>query len=88
MSADLINACFEGVGSILLWTNVRRLHIDKKVSGVSLIPTAFFTVWGCWGVYFYSAVSAPLSLYAGLGMVVANAVWWGQVIYYRTARGD
>lgn len=53
---DAINAVFEGGGAIFLMLNVRRLLKDRSVKGVSLVTTTWWTAWGFWNVYFYSAV--------------------------------
>lgn len=82
MTPDAINACFEGLGGLLLWINVYRLYKDKQVSGISLWPTAFFTMWGVWNLYFYPAVNAWYSFFGGLSIVLANLVWWLQMLYY------
>jgi len=85
--ADAVNGCFECVGGLLLWLNVRRLYRDKVFKGVSVVPTAFFMAWGYWNLYFYPAVDAPLSFFGGLVIVAANTVWLGQMVYYRKRRG-
>lgn len=84
MTPDIINALFEGIGGLLIWVNVYRLYKDKRVSGVSLAPTAFFTVWGLWNLYFYPTLGAWWSFLGGISIVTANTVWWFQMIYYTT----
>lgn len=83
MSPDALNAVFEFVGGLMLWGNVRRLYRDKQTKGVSLLPTAFFTSWGLWNLYFYPAVGAPLSFFGGAFLAVANLTWLGQMAFYR-----
>jgi len=80
---DLINGLFELIGGSLLWMNVAKLHRDKTVQGVALIPTAFFAAWGYWNLYFYPKVGAWLSFLGGLNIVIANTVWVAQMAYYR-----
>lgn len=75
MYADPINALFELVGAAFLMLNVRRLLIDRDLKGVSPWPTAFFSLWGIWNLYFYAAVDAPLSWWAGLLLCTVNAIW-------------
>lgn len=79
---DLINAIFEGGGALFLCLNIRRLLKDRSVKGVSLVTTSWWTAWGFWNVYFYAAVSCSASFWAGLAVVVANAVWLGLAVYY------
>jgi len=79
---DAINAVFEGGGAIFLCLNVRRLLKDRSVKGVSLLTTSWWTAWGFWNVYFYRAVGTPASFYAGIAVVLVNAVWLGLAVYY------
>jgi len=81
-SPDIINSLFELVSGLLLALNVRRLHIDKRVRGVSVWPVAFFTLWGYWNLYFYNAVDCTLSFLGGIAVVAVNTVWVTQIIYY------
>lgn len=82
---DAINAVFEGGGAIALCLNVRRLLKDKSVKGVSLLTTSWWTAWGFWNVYFYAAVSCAASFWAGLAVVIVNAVWLGLALRYARA---
>lgn len=79
---DAINAIFEGGGAVFLCLNVRRLLRDKSVKGVSLLTTSWWTAWGFWNVYFYSAVNTPASFYAGIAVVLVNAAWLALAVYY------
>jgi hypothetical protein len=85
MNPDTINAIFEGGGALLLLANIRRLYRDKRLAGVSLIPTVWWNLWGFWNVYFYHAIGTVLSFYAGIGVLVANTVWVALALYYRHA---
>lgn len=83
---DLANGFFEGVGSVLTWLNVRRLYIDKTVKGVQWEVTVFWTAWGIFNLFFYGPVLGLwFSWWMGISIVIANAVWVGMVLYYRTA---
>lgn len=75
MDFDLINALFELGGACLLTLNIRRLLIDRTLKGVSPWPTAFFSAWGIWNLFFYAAVNTPLSWWAGLLLCVVNLIW-------------
>lgn len=72
---DLINGLFEFVGGALNWLNVRQLMRDKKLRGVSKIPTVLFTVWGFWNLYYYPVLGQWSSFVGGLVIVSANFVW-------------
>ncbi len=79
---DLINAAFEGGGALLLCLNVRRLLKDKRVEGISLVPTVWWTFWGFWNVYYYSAVHCPASFYAGIAVVAIQCVWVSLALWF------
>lgn len=79
---DLVNGLFELFGGILLCLNIRRLYKDKKVTGVSWIPVAFFTSWGLWNLYFYPALNCWASFVGGIVVVTANAAWLGMAWWY------
>lgn len=83
MSNDIINAAFELTAGLLLWLNVVHLHRDKRIQGIHFAPTALFTAWGVWNLYFYPNVGCWWSFVAGILVVVANGTWLGQLIYYR-----
>ena len=79
---DYVNAIFECGGSLLLLMNIRRLYADKRLAGVSLYPTIWFTVWGGWNLIYYFALGQYASWAAGIGVFVVNCVWVGMAIYY------
>lgn len=83
---DAINGCFEFMGAILLLLNVRRLLRDKRIAGVSLLPTAFFTAWGLWNMLYYPHLGQWWSFCGGVAVVVVNATWVALAVYYN-ARG-
>ncbi len=82
---DLINGAFEFFGGALNWLNVRQLAKDKQIKGVSLVPTAVFTLWGLWNLYYYPHLSQWMSFAGGLIIVAANAVWVSLAWKYRKA---
>lgn len=85
-TADLINAGFELAAAVSQWANVVKLYRDRQVAGVYWPVTAFFAVWGAWNIYFYTALSAPLSAYASWCVMLANAAWVVLALRYRTRR--
>jgi hypothetical protein len=94
MSPDVMNACFELGGAMVLVLNLRRMYLDKTVRGVSWIPTAFFTSWGLFNQWFYGALGALWSLRAGALVCAVNLVWLGMTLHYarqsreKTAKGQ
>ncbi len=82
MTPDIINGLFECLGGIFITLSIIKLHKDKSVRGVSLYPVAFFSVWGYWNLYFYPSLGQWWSFWGGIGVVVMNTIWLGQLIYY------
>jgi hypothetical protein len=75
LANDLINSFFEVFGAMMLFNNCRLLWIHKRVQGVSVLTTAFFTVWGVWNLYFYPANHLWLSFVGGVFLASANVLW-------------
>lgn len=73
--ADAVNGSFEALGALLILLNVRRLRLDRRVAGVSFAPTAYFTIWGLWNLYYYPALDQWLSFAGGCAITMANAAW-------------
>ncbi len=80
---DIINGCFESFSGFMLWLSVYKLYKDKKIRGVSIVSTGFFSLWGYWNLYYYPSLHQWFSFFGGLNIVVANSTWLGQMIYYR-----
>jgi hypothetical protein len=83
---DTINALFEAGGAVLLWLNVRRLYSDKRLLGISLVPTIWYTTWGAWNLVYYYGLGQLASWVAGIGVFMANAVWVSLAVYYGLRR--
>jgi hypothetical protein len=79
---DLINGIYESLGGLFISLSILKLHKDKLVRGVSFWPILFYQSWGCWNLYFYSAINCPLSWYGGIGVTIANTTWLIQMLYY------
>ncbi len=82
MTPDVVNGLFEFSGSLMLWANVRALYRDKVFKGVSMVPTAFFTAWGFWNLFYYPSLGQWWSFYGGCSIVTANFVWLAQMAWY------
>jgi len=83
MWQDIVNGLYESLGGIMLWNNVRILYKQKKVKGVSVLSTAFFTTWGIWNLYYYPHLEQWWSFAGGLVIVSANVVWVYFALKYR-----
>lgn len=82
---DVVNGLFEFFGGAFNWLNVRQLLKDKKLRGVSKLPTVIFTTWGIWNLYYYPFLGQWMSFTGGLVIVGANAVWCYLAWKYRDA---
>ena len=82
---DLINAGFEGLGGLMMWTNVRALYRDKQLKGVNIWATVMFNAWGVWNLWYYPHLGQWVSFGGGLVIVSANSVWVWLAFRYRWA---
>lgn len=82
MTEDALNSIFEASGALFILLHVRRVWIDKMVRGVSWVAVAFFTLWGFWNLYYYTAIDQPWSFAATIAMVAANAAYVASLIYW------
>jgi hypothetical protein len=80
--ADIVNGSYEFLASLFMLNNCRVLYNDKKVRGVSLVSTVFFTSWGVWNLYYYPSLNQWISFFGGASLVMMNAIYVGLMIYY------
>lgn len=80
---DAINGGFELSAGFFVLNHCRVLYLHKETRGVSMLSVIFFTVWGLWNPWYYSALNQPLSFYGGLFVVAANALYVGMMFSYR-----
>lgn len=85
MSFDHANAFFELGAAALLWLNVAKILREKKVAGVSVIPTAFFTLWGFFNLVYYPSIGQYWSAVAAGAVAVVNTIWVFLAIRYERA---
>ena len=79
---DLINGTFESAGCFFILLHVLRLLKDKKVRGVSVIATIYFTLWGFWNCYYYPHLNQWFSFVGGTSIALMNSVWVVLILYY------
>ncbi len=79
---DIINGAFELAGGLFIFRSILKLNKDKEVKGVHWIHAAFFAFWGYWNLFYYPYLGQWISFIGGLGVVTANTIWLGQMIYY------
>lgn len=80
---DFVNGLFQLCGSAFILNHCRCCYIDKKVAGVSVLSVAFFLAWGAFNYFiFYEFVNQPWSRAGSLGMVIADLIYVGFLVYY------
>ena len=82
MTPDQINGIFEGAAALFVLRNIRVLYQDKRVCGVSILSTGFFTSWGFWNLFYYPQLNQFWSFIGGLAIVITNMAWISQMVYY------
>lgn len=82
LTPDQINGALEFGSALLMLMNVRRLTKDKRLAGISLVPTLFFDTWGFWNLYYYPALDQWWSFAGGACLVSVNVLWTGLAFYY------
>lgn len=87
MTPDMINGLFEMCGGLFIALSIRKLWHDKRVAGVAWRHAGFFAGWGYWNLYFYPSLDQWWSFCGGVGVVAANTIWLGQLIYYTKRPG-
>lgn len=75
ITPDLITAAFELLASAFILNHARVLWKTRQAYGVSLVSTAFFSVWGLWNLWYYPHLDQTLAFYAGIMVMVANTFW-------------
>lgn len=80
---DIINACWEFMGGISVFSSIKTLYLDKMVKGYNWKTIFFFTSWGIWNVYFYPVNNHMYSFYGGLFLCSMNITWVIFILYYK-----
>ena len=81
-NTDIITATFEMASTIFQVYNIRRLFIDKGISGVHWGQTALFMVWCVWNIYYYPSLGQLFSFGAAIIMLITNTIWVWMAICY------
>ena len=82
MWQDAVNGLYGLLAGVMLWNNVRILIKQKEVKGVSIATAVFFTLCGCWYLYYYPHLNQWLSFFSAFVPVSANITWMIFAIYY------
>lgn len=86
LTPDQLNAAFETCGAFFTWANAYRLFKDKEIKGIYWPTTIFFTLWGCFNLWFYPTINQMWSFYAGIILVSGNILWILQLAFYNFKR--
>jgi hypothetical protein len=82
MNDDFINGVFQALAAVMVLNNVRALHRDREVRGVSIASTVFFFVYGIWNLRYYPLLGQWWSFAGGVLVTLANCLCVGMMIYY------
>ena len=84
--SDFVNGLFEWFGAFFIVRSIARLGREKRVAGVTTAHPFFFLLWGLWNLWFYPALGCMFSFVGGLALVLAQAIWFMQILGYRSRR--
>jgi hypothetical protein len=65
---DVVNGCFEIGSALFCIINIVKIIKDKKLMGISWIPTFFYSIWGMWNLYYYPSLGQMFSFIGGLAI--------------------
>jgi hypothetical protein len=83
MTPDTINSLFELGGGVVVWINVRKLILDRKVRGVFWPFAGFFAAFSLWSLFFYISLGQWLSFMGGLIIAAGNITWFTLALKWR-----
>lgn len=86
MTPDAINGAFELAGAVLLLLDVLALRRARRVVGVHWGARLFFTGWGIWNLFYYTALDQRWSFIGGALLVIVNAIWLVLLVKYNRRR--
>lgn len=72
MTSDQINFGMYLTASILSCDNIRLIVRDKYIHGTSIWPGLFFTIWGCWDIWYFSSIKL---YWTAAGNVLIAGTW-------------
>lgn len=82
MIQDIINGSFELLAGAAVALHCAQLLRDREVKGVSLPAVLFFTVWGCWNMYYYPFLGQPWSFAGGVIVTLANTAYLALLVRF------
>jgi hypothetical protein len=83
---DVTQAFWELGSAVFSVLNIIAIRRSKSVAGVHWAPTAFFSAWGVYNLWFYTALHLPLAYWAGLAITCTNFCWLGHLAWYAHCR--
>lgn len=85
MTPDAINGGFEFISACLGVLNIRAILRAKRVEGVSLAPSVFFTAWAYWNLFYYPSLGQWFSFAGGVCLAAVLTAWLALAVRYRSA---
>lgn len=86
MNPDYTQAAWELGSAVFSVLNIFAIRRSKSIAGIHWAPTAFYTTWGLYNLWFYTTLHLPVAWWAGIAITCTNATWLGHVAYYETRR--
>ncbi len=77
----LLSVCFFAC-SLVCWLHVRKIMQDKRVKGVSLLPTFVFMITNVVEMVYFAQRLDWLSMAGAGSMLASNLVWTIAVFHY------
>jgi hypothetical protein len=87
LTPDHTQATWEIGAALFGLLNIRAIRKSRSVTGVHWLPTAYFSAWGVYNLWFYAALDLPMSWWAGIGMCAVNLTWLCHLCYYSLRKG-
>ena len=81
---DLITAGLQLAAFACNCVNLCALVRDKRVCGVAIMPSVFFTALGFWQVYVFGFTIGPFSSVCAFLVGAVNLAWVVLALRYRT----
>ena len=85
MMMDQINAAFEFGGAVAVIPSILAAVRDKRIMGLSIWSTVFFSAWGWWNLIYYPHLDQLWSAWAALLLATTNSVYLYLIWKYKHA---
>jgi hypothetical protein len=72
---DFLNSWFEWIASGMVYLNVWTIFKAKKINGVSLFATWYFSALGLFNLFYYSQLHQYISFSAGILVAIGDLIY-------------